>query len=238
VIFWLRRPRDPILSPTARLQIAIAIHFLGTFEVSQQLVMTMMFFSDPLGSVCSTLGIFPPFHLSKSVELLDYSIKYVVLYGYHKRVPRLFVIVKEVNTTDIDETTILLQDPTGEMQGTIHKSVNEKWGSEIKIGSVLHLESVSVFNPTPFAHYLNVTGETVIDILPPDCKSPPMDETVTNRLAAMNPACIYKRRRDLENEDLHNLHHLAQQQVNHENIISPLFSSFHSLSSNFSFFCC
>ena len=170
-----------------------------------------MFFKPPWLKLLFTWEL-PPFHDSETVELLDYNIKYVLLFGYHKRVPQLFVVIKDVNSTDI-ETTVTFRDPTGEMEGTIHKSVTEKWGADIRIGSVLCLKTVTVFNPTPFAHYLNVTSETIVDVIPSDCKAPPMDNAIQEKLKRMDPACIYKKRRELETNDPRTLHRLAQQQV-------------------------
>ena len=156
----------------------------------------------------------PPFLEVDKGQLLGYSIKYVTLFGYHKRVPQLFVLVKDINTTDV-ETTIAFRDPTGEIGGTIHKSVTEKWGPNITVGSVLCLKTITVFNPTPFAHFLNVTDETVVDVIPPDCKPPPIDKKTRERLKIMNPSCIYKKRPELETKDPRFLHCLAQQQVQH-----------------------
>ena len=176
-----------------------------------------VFFRPPWLRFLQTFDL-PPFQDLDKVELLDYSVKYVVQYGYHKRVPQLFVIVKDVNTTDV-ETTITFRDPTGEIGGTIHRSVTEKWGPDIKVGAVLCLKTVTVFNPTPFAHFLNVTAETVVDVIPPDCKPPPIDEKASARLKKMNPCCIYKRRPELETDDPRFLHRLAQRQVG----LEPLF---------------
>eukprot|EP00211_Chloroparvula_japonica_P005913 CAMPEP_0119158932 /NCGR_PEP_ID=MMETSP1310-20130426/53511_1 /TAXON_ID=464262 /ORGANISM="Genus nov. species nov., Strain RCC2339" /LENGTH=365 /DNA_ID=CAMNT_0007151561 /DNA_START=333 /DNA_END=1427 /DNA_ORIENTATION=+ len=153
----------------------------------------------------------PPFQ-DASTNLLDYSVKYVQLFGYHKRVPLLFVVIRDINSTDI-ETVITVKDPTGDMEGIVHRLVLEKYGSELCVGAVLQLKMVTVFNPTQFTHFLNITDDTVERIISPDVSPPHMEERTEARLRTMQAGCIYKRRRDLETPDLRKLHMLAQKQL-------------------------
>ncbi len=201
---------EPILSDTRsgkRMRHPLYRHLQGQGKVSENDV----FFQPAWLRLLHTWDL-PPFQTPDKSDLLDYSIKYVVMFGYHKRVPRLFVVVKDVNITDV-ETAITFFDPTGEIGGTVHKAVIEKWGSSIKIGAVMCLKMVTVFNPTPYAHFLNVTAETVVDVIPPDCSPPPMSEEFISTLKQTDPLSIYVRRPELETDDPRFLHRLAQQQV-------------------------
>lgn len=36
-----------------------------------------------------------------------------------------------------------------------------QWGNSLRVGAVLTLQDVTVFNPTPFAHFLNILGGTI-----------------------------------------------------------------------------
>lgn len=60
------------------------------------------------------------------------------------KVPNLVAMVKDVVLSEIDAAVTLL-DPSGEMRGTIHRTVLEQYkNNEIRIGTVLALQNVSV----------------------------------------------------------------------------------------------
>ncbi|KAG0306093.1 hypothetical protein BGZ98_003000 [Dissophora globulifera] len=83
------------------------------------------------------------------------------------KIPKLVVMVKEVVFSEID-AAVTLMDPSGEMRGTIHKTVLEKYkNNEIRIGTVLALENVSVFSPTAMSHYLIITIRNIDRIFKP-----------------------------------------------------------------------
>ncbi|CAO3569945.1 unnamed protein product [Mortierella alpina] len=83
------------------------------------------------------------------------------------KVSGLVVMIKEVSLSEIDAAVTLL-DPSGEMRGTIHRTVLEQYkNNEIRVGTVLALKNVSVFSPTPSSHYLIITLRNIIGIFLP-----------------------------------------------------------------------
>ncbi|KAF9186332.1 hypothetical protein BGZ51_002079 [Haplosporangium sp. Z 767] len=83
------------------------------------------------------------------------------------KVSGLLVMIKEVSLSEIDAAVILL-DPSGEMPGTIHRTVLEQYkNNEIRVGTVLALKNVSVFSPTPVSHYLIITLRNIVGIFQP-----------------------------------------------------------------------
>lgn len=59
---------------------------------------------------------------------------------------------------------LLLKDPTGEIDGTVHKHVLEEFEPALKQGSGVILKDVSVFSPSPKKHYVNVTPVNIVHI--------------------------------------------------------------------------
>lgn len=61
---------------------------------------------------------------------------------------------------------ITLKDPTGTIGGSINHKVMEEseFGRNISAGAVLLLQQVAVFSPTPWAHYLNITLNNVVQV--------------------------------------------------------------------------
>ncbi|CAI5790399.1 Uncharacterized protein PODLI_1B029255 [Podarcis lilfordi] len=82
------------------------------------------------------------------------------------KVPNMAVMIKSVMQTNVDAGAVF-KDPTGEMQGTIHRLLLEEKQSEFKAGSVLLLKQVGVFSPSYRNHYLNVTPSNLVKIYPP-----------------------------------------------------------------------
>ncbi|KAF9967007.1 hypothetical protein BGZ70_000473 [Mortierella alpina] len=83
------------------------------------------------------------------------------------KISGLVVMIKEVSLSEIDAAVTLL-DPSGEMRGTIHRTVLEQYkDNEIRVGTVLALKNVSVFSPTPSSHYLIITLRNIIGIFLP-----------------------------------------------------------------------
>ncbi|XP_067168231.1 homologous recombination OB-fold protein isoform X1 [Apteryx mantelli] len=83
------------------------------------------------------------------------------------KVPSMAVMIKTVTRTNVDAGAVF-KDPTGEMQGTVHRLLLEERQSELKPGSVLLLKQVGVFSPSHRNHYLNVTPNNLLKIYPPE----------------------------------------------------------------------
>eukprot|EP00729_Bicosta_minor_P013796 gene13796-3827_t len=67
------------------------------------------------------------------------------------------------------DASITLADPSGEIKGTVHRKVLDKYGiAQLTPGAVLSLQNVSVFSPTPRSHYLNLTERNVSHLFTED----------------------------------------------------------------------
>uniref|UniRef100_A0A8C9D606 Homologous recombination factor with OB-fold n=1 Tax=Panthera leo TaxID=9689 RepID=A0A8C9D606_PANLE len=83
------------------------------------------------------------------------------------KVPNMAVMIKSLSRSTMD-ASVVFKDPTGEMQGTVHRLLLEARQSELKPGSVLLLKQVGVFSPSLRNHYLNVTPNNLVHIYGPD----------------------------------------------------------------------
>ncbi|XP_067275192.1 homologous recombination OB-fold protein isoform X3 [Pseudorasbora parva] len=83
------------------------------------------------------------------------------------KVPNMAVVLKSITHTHADAKAVF-RDPTGEMQGTVHRRLVEERQGELKTGAVLLLKQVGVFSPSHRNHYLNVTPNNLLRIYPPD----------------------------------------------------------------------
>ncbi|XP_032305244.1 LOW QUALITY PROTEIN: uncharacterized protein C17orf53 homolog [Coturnix japonica] len=83
------------------------------------------------------------------------------------KVPSMAVMIKSLSRSSIDAGAVF-RDPTGEMQGTLHRLLLEQRQSELKPGAVLLLNQVGVFSPSHRNHYLNVTPTNLLRIYSPD----------------------------------------------------------------------
>ncbi|XP_064141903.1 homologous recombination OB-fold protein-like [Loxodonta africana] len=83
------------------------------------------------------------------------------------RVPNMAVTIKSLTRSMMD-TSVVFKDPTGEMQGTVHRVLLEMCQNELKPGSVLLLKQIGVFSSLLRNHYLNVTPNNLVHIYSPD----------------------------------------------------------------------
>ncbi|XP_050790661.1 homologous recombination OB-fold protein isoform X1 [Gopherus flavomarginatus] len=83
------------------------------------------------------------------------------------KVPSMAVMIKSLTRTNVDAGAVF-KDPTGEMQGTVHRLLLEERQSDLKAGSVLLLKQVGVFSPSHRNHYLNVTPNNLVKIYVPE----------------------------------------------------------------------
>lgn len=114
------------------------------------------------------------------------------------KVPSMAVMIKSLTRTNVDAGAVF-KDPTGEMQGTVHRLLLEERQSDLKAGSVLLLKQVGVFSPSHRNHYLNVTPNNLVKIyVPESCTGSPLqpsqehgemgDRTVPMSLEVQSPA--------------------------------------------------
>uniref|UniRef100_A0A8C3ITU9 Homologous recombination factor with OB-fold n=1 Tax=Chrysemys picta bellii TaxID=8478 RepID=A0A8C3ITU9_CHRPI len=86
------------------------------------------------------------------------------------KVPSMAVMIKSLTRTNVD-AGVVFKDPTGEMQGTVHRLLLEERPSDLKAGSVLLLKQVGVFSPSHRNHYLNVTPNNLVKIYLPESRA-------------------------------------------------------------------
>ncbi|XP_028841365.1 uncharacterized protein C17orf53 homolog isoform X2 [Denticeps clupeoides] len=85
----------------------------------------------------------------------------------HNKVPNMAVVLKRLLHTHADAKAVF-KDPTGEIQGTVHRCLLEERQVDLKPGAVLLLKQVGVFSPSHRNHYLNITPNNLLRIYPPD----------------------------------------------------------------------
>ncbi|XP_008327522.1 uncharacterized protein C17orf53 homolog isoform X2 [Cynoglossus semilaevis] len=85
----------------------------------------------------------------------------------NNKVPNMAVVLKTINYTHTD-AKVVFKDPTGEMQGTVHRRLLEGRRDDLKAGVVLLLKQVGVFSPSHRNHYLNVTPNNLLRIYTAD----------------------------------------------------------------------
>lgn len=95
------------------------------------------------------------------------TIRSVKRLGPKKKVERLIVLIVEITRTDMDAGATFM-DLTGELRGTIHSTALKHYELELSVGAVLDLVQVSVFQPTSYSMYLNVTAASINAIYPSD----------------------------------------------------------------------
>ncbi|XP_044037321.1 homologous recombination OB-fold protein [Siniperca chuatsi] len=83
------------------------------------------------------------------------------------KVPNMAVLLKSIIHTHADAKAVF-KDPTGEIQGTVHRRLLEDRVEELKVGAVLLLKQVGVFSPSHRNHYLNVTPNNLLRIYTPN----------------------------------------------------------------------
>jgi len=82
--------------------------------------------------------------------------------GSSIRMPLLVVRIKSLDTSCRDPVC-RLRDPHGEVGGSIHRDVIEKFGEEIQVGSILVLRNVIVLM-TASCQYVNITYNNMASI--------------------------------------------------------------------------
>ncbi|XP_058417129.1 homologous recombination OB-fold protein isoform X2 [Diceros bicornis minor] len=126
-------------------------------------------------------GILPHQHSGKNLEEIMVSTAQTPTHGAlakfrteaalkqlpRNKVPNMAVMVKSLTRSTVD-ASVVFKDPTGEIQGTVHRLLLETHQNELKPGSVLVLKQVGVFSPSLRNHYLNVTPNNLVHIYSPD----------------------------------------------------------------------
>ncbi|XP_030846213.1 uncharacterized protein C17orf53 homolog [Strongylocentrotus purpuratus] len=96
------------------------------------------------------------------------------------KVNHLCVMIKTISLNSSD-ASVSLCDPSGEMQGTIHRRLIEEYQGDLRPGSVLVLRQVGVLSPSQRNHYLNITPSNLIQVFPGESSSRPGSQQTPKR---------------------------------------------------------
>nr|GEV17012.1 transposase, MuDR, MULE transposase domain protein [Tanacetum cinerariifolium] len=82
------------------------------------------------------------------------------------KLDHIVAIVKSCSPNMLGDLNVTLKDISGTIPGIIHHKVMDEggYGKDITVGAVMILKNVSVFNPKPSEHYLNITMRNVVEV--------------------------------------------------------------------------
>ena len=112
----------------------------------------------------------------KFMELFPYtnpsSISYILKNASLNRLPNgkaefLYGLIKLFRITG-SNGRLILKDPTGQINGTLHRNVLERYKAILKEGSGLILKDISVFSPNLKKHYINITPSNIVHVIAND----------------------------------------------------------------------
>ena len=109
--------------------------------------------------------------LIKSYGNFDYNISTIDENVSFKKIKHIIVLIKSIHFYDDDATAILI-DPYSSIKANIHHKVFEKYHhGQIAIGTVLILKDISIFNPSNYDYYLNITLSNIFKIYNSEAQS-------------------------------------------------------------------
>ncbi|XP_041479018.1 uncharacterized protein LOC121426710 [Lytechinus variegatus] len=109
------------------------------------------------------------------------------------KVNHLCVMIKTISLNSSD-ASVCLCDPSGEMQGTIHRRLIEEYQGDLRPGSVLVLRQVGVLSPSQRNHYLNITPSNLIQVFPGESNSRPGSQKTPKRTRKHSGRSMTKKR--------------------------------------------
>ncbi|XP_028786961.1 uncharacterized protein LOC114751777 [Neltuma alba] len=83
-----------------------------------------------------------------------------------ERVGQVIAVIKSCTPNGLGDFMVTLKDPSGTIGASVHRKVftEGEFGNNVKAGSVLVLQKVAVFCPTPSVCYLNITLRNIVKI--------------------------------------------------------------------------
>ncbi|KAL8613056.1 hypothetical protein ACOMHN_008825 [Nucella lapillus] len=79
------------------------------------------------------------------------------------KVPLMVGVLESIDLQGTD-ASVVLRDPTGQMQGTLHREAVKDFSVDLQTGAALVLRQVSVISPSSRTHYLNITSGNIVAI--------------------------------------------------------------------------
>ncbi|XP_032807486.2 homologous recombination OB-fold protein isoform X2 [Petromyzon marinus] len=161
----LSRKMDDIMISAPQTPAHGAVAKLSSLPSSQQSSFEEDFGRGPWVAMKAALGVD---ERNPSSFLCTHSIIMVLRKASLKQLPKgkvpiMCILLKSLVQTGSDAKAVF-KDPTGEMQGTIHRQLVEQHQSQLRAGVVLHLQQVGVLSPSCRNHYLNITPRNVVRI--------------------------------------------------------------------------
>lgn len=126
----------------------------------------------PWLAMCAERGL-APYATREDMGPLSCHIHFIQSGGVavRQKVPELAVHVKSVAQQGLD-AAVTVQDPSGEMEGTVHADVLSKYKGQVLPGAVLWLREVPLYIPTGHEVFLIVAVANVAAIYPPWTPAP------------------------------------------------------------------
>ncbi|XVF53786.1 hypothetical protein PTKIN_Ptkin05aG0126700 [Pterospermum kingtungense] len=99
----------------------------------------------------------------------------------NRKVAQVVAIIKSCKPNGLGDLMVTLKDPTGAIDASIHRKVlvEGDFGKDISVGTVLILQKVSIFSPSPSARYLNITLSNVVKAISKDSQ-PLSQQSITS----------------------------------------------------------
>nr|GEW32894.1 hypothetical protein [Tanacetum cinerariifolium] len=95
------------------------------------------------------------------------------IHNFLKKLEQVVAIVKSCSSNVLGDLNVTMKDLSGIIPGTIHQKVigDDGYEKDITVGAAMILANVSVFNPKPSEHYLNITKRNVVKVFRKDTVS-------------------------------------------------------------------
>jgi len=103
------------------------------------------------------------------------------------KVSLIYGLVKTFSITGTSGK-LVLKDPSGEINGSVHRHVLEEYEAVLKQGSGLILKDVSIYSPNSKKHYINITPSNIVKIIANDSNDIPLTQSQTQSIGKENTA--------------------------------------------------
>ncbi|CAL1528872.1 unnamed protein product [Lymnaea stagnalis] len=127
---------------------------------SSQVSADDIFASGAWKSLVADLGPDSPSLLAK------FSVKSMLLKASRKLLPRgkIPLILGVIESMDMQgsDASVVIRDPTGKMNGSLHQDLIKDPNTTIQPGSAVILRQISVISPSIRTHYLNITPGNIV----------------------------------------------------------------------------
>ncbi|KAK7358126.1 hypothetical protein VNO77_00047 [Canavalia gladiata] len=98
-----------------------------------------------------------------------------------ERVAQVVAVIKSCTPNGFGDMMVTLKDPTSTVNASVHRKVftEGEFGKDITADSVLVLQKVAAFSPTPSTCYLNITLHNIVKVFSKDSGPPSQQQIYT-----------------------------------------------------------